>query len=77
MPTIYFIGPVKIKIYPHDHDPPHVHAIGPGCEAKFELETLLCTFARGFTGKDLRRIQNFLTDHKTELLEEWNEYQEK
>ena len=75
MPTVIYIGSVKIRIYPKDHQPPHVHAVGPGCEAKFEIETLLCSFSRGFSERDLRRIQNHLEDQQDYLMEVWNEYQ--
>ena len=76
MPTLIYIGNVKIRIYPKDHTPPHVHAVGPDCEAKFEIDTLLCTFSRGFSERDLRNIQEHLAKHRGYLLEVWNEYQE-
>ncbi len=76
MPTVIYIGSVKIRIYPKDHPPPHVHAVGPGCEAKFELATLECTFSRGFSERDLNRIQKHLEKHRGHLMEVWNEYQE-
>ncbi len=76
MPTVIYIGSVKIRIYPKDHQPPHVHAVGPGCEAKFEIESLRCTFSRGFSESDLRRIQDHLVFHQNYLREVWNEYQE-
>ena len=75
MPTVIYIGSIKIRIYPKDHHPPHVNAVGPVCEAKFEIETLECSFARGFTSKDLKRIQVYLEKHKEYLMEVWNEYQ--
>ncbi|MCC6278270.1 MAG: DUF4160 domain-containing protein [Oligoflexia bacterium] len=56
MPTVITIGNIKIRIYPKDHKPPHVHAIGPDAEAKFEIKSLACSYSRGFTEKDLRRI---------------------
>lgn len=77
MPTIIILGPVKIKIYPHDHRPPHVHAIGPDCEAKFELDGFDCIFSRGFSGKDIKRLQEYLQKNQEILWEAWNEYQEK
>lgn len=75
MPTVIYIGSIKIRIYPKDHLPHHVHAVGPDCEAKFEIETLECSFSRGFTNKDLKRIQVYLEKHKEYLMEVWNEYQ--
>ena len=75
MPTVIYIGSIKIRIYPKDHQPPHVHVVGPGCEAKFEIETLECSFSRGFTLKDLHRIERYLEEHKDYLKEVWHEYQ--
>ncbi|WP_199271807.1 DUF4160 domain-containing protein [Pseudoduganella flava] len=28
---------MRVVIYPNDHRPAHVHVIGPGCEAVFDL----------------------------------------
>ena len=75
MPTVIYIGNVKIRIYPKDHHPPHVHAVGPDCEAKFEIKTLECSFSRGFSRRDIKRLQLYLQSHQTYLLEVWNEYQ--
>ena len=75
MPTVIYIGRVKVCIYPKDHKPPHIHAVGPDCEAKFEIKTMNCIFSRGFTAKDLKRLQEYLDGHKTYLMEVWNEYQ--
>lgn len=37
MPTILrFLG-LRVVIYANDHPPPHVHVIGPGCEARIAL----------------------------------------
>ncbi len=75
MPAVIYIGNIKIYVYPKDHQPPHVHALAPDYEAKFEIETLACLFSRGFTERDLNRIQKYLANRKTYLLEVWNEYQ--
>ena len=75
MPTVIYIGNVRVRIYPKDHPPPHVHAVGPDCEAKFEIETMVCSFSRGFSERDLRRIQEYLLNKKDYLMEVWNEYQ--
>lgn len=76
MPTVITIGKVKMRIYPRDHPPPHVHVVGPGCEAKFEIGTLSCSFASGFTRRDLKKIQEYLKKNRDYLQEVWNEYQE-
>ena len=37
MPTLFRFGSYRVAIYPNDHRPPHVHVIGNGHEAVFEL----------------------------------------
>ena len=37
MPTIFRFGPYRVVIYPNDHRPEHVHIIGAGVEAVFEV----------------------------------------
>jgi hypothetical protein len=63
-------------IYPRDHKPPHVHVLGPGAEARFEIKTLKCLSNHGFSMRALREIKRFLAQEKENLLEKWNEYQE-
>ena len=37
MVTVFRVRSFRIVIYSNDHSPPHVHAIGPDCEAKIAL----------------------------------------
>jgi hypothetical protein len=37
MPTVLRIGALRVAIYPNDHRPAHVHVIGNGHEAVFNL----------------------------------------
>jgi len=37
MPTALTIFGLRVVIYPNDHRPAHVHIIGNGCEAVFNL----------------------------------------
>ena len=37
MPTVWKFGGFRVVIYPNDHRPAHVHVIGQGCEAVFDL----------------------------------------
>jgi hypothetical protein len=38
MPTVLRFGSYRVVVYPNDHRPPHVHVIGNGNEAVFELQ---------------------------------------
>ena len=37
MPTVLRFGSWRVVVYPNDHRPAHVHAIGPGREAVLDL----------------------------------------
>ena len=37
MPTVWRLGSLHVVIYPNDHRPAHVHVIGGGREAVFNL----------------------------------------
>lgn len=37
MPTVLRAGVLRFVIYPNDHRPAHVHVIGPGTEATYDL----------------------------------------
>ena len=37
MPTVQRFGAFRVAVYPADHRPAHVHVIGRGCEAVFNL----------------------------------------
>lgn len=74
-PTIIQTKNLRVMVYLHDHFPPHVHVIGPNQEAKFLIETLECTYSRGFSEKALGQIKDFLEDKKKILMEAWDEFQ--
>lgn len=75
-PTFLRAKNLRFVVYPKDHAPPHIHVIGPEAEAKFVIETLECTFSRGFSEKALREIRDFLKGKKKVLQEAWDDYQE-
>ena len=73
MGTVAIYRNVRIVIFPRDHGPPHVHAIGPGAEAVFNLGSLELVRCRGFDSRAVGRIRQFLSERKNELLEAWHE----
>jgi hypothetical protein len=75
MPTVLRIGAWRVVIYPNDHRPAHVHVIGQGCEAVFELH---CSNGSPelrenyrFGPKELGRIENALIANLAMLCGEW------
>ncbi|MCO5143908.1 MAG: DUF4160 domain-containing protein [Oligoflexia bacterium] len=75
-PTLLRTKNLRIVIYPKDHNPPHVHILGPNAEAKFLIDSLECIYSRGFSEKALKQIRDYLIEKKTFLMEAWHEYQE-
>lgn len=77
MPTVLYIFGMRVVIYPNDHRPAHVHVIGDGCEAVFDLH---CpdgpTGLRenyGFSKSNLSRIGRVLSTHRALLCHKWSE----
>lgn len=70
-PTVYEFDGIKIKIHARDHNPPHVHVEGKGCEARFDLKTLTLVSNNGFSKADILRIQAEIQNRTLSLLEIW------
>jgi hypothetical protein len=76
MPTLLRTGPYTVFIVLHDcSERRHVHVKGGGRgEAKFWLEPATDRAAtRGYTGRDLSRIERLLRDHRETLIRRWDE----
>jgi hypothetical protein len=63
-------------IYPNDHRPSHVHVIGKGCEAVFNLncpqEPPELRENYGFSQAEVSRIQTALGKRLAHLCVEWS-----
>jgi hypothetical protein len=75
MPTVLRFGGYRVVVYPNDHRPEHVHVIGNGHEAVFELNApnIAVTLREnyGFSRGDLAKIERELLEHLSMLLREW------
>lgn len=75
MPTVLRLPGLRVVIYPNDHRPAHVHVIGNGQEAIFELNCpdgpprLRENF--GFAQHELNSIQKALGEHVPQLGRAW------
>jgi hypothetical protein len=75
MPTVFRQGPYRFFFYSGDRDePPHVHVERDDCEAKFWIDPVRLERSRGFSGKDLNRIQEIIQDNQATLRGSWNEF---
>lgn len=75
MPTVLWCGGIRIAIHTNDHRPPHIHAIGNGCEAVFVIDCEDVSVALrenyGFALRELRNIEHCLLKQFDELCREW------
>jgi hypothetical protein len=76
MPTVLRIAGLRVVIYPNDHRPAHVHIIGEGHVAVFDLR---CPSGpptlrenHGFAQRRLGRIKRQLQVELTRLCHEWS-----
>jgi hypothetical protein len=77
MPTVLRFRGFRVVVYPNDHRPAHVHVIGRGCEATFDLNCTAGAVALrenfGFAERELRQILEVLLEKVGELCEAWRE----
>ena len=75
MPTVLRFGPYRVVIYPNDHRPAHVHVIGNGGEAVFNLHCpegpLELRESMGMSAKELSRIAAQLQAELAMLCHSW------
>jgi hypothetical protein len=75
MPTVLRIGGLRVVVYFNDYRPAHVHVIGNGQEAVFELDTALGNVTLrenyGFTRREIAAIKKALIRNLNTLLAAW------
>ena len=75
MPTVLRIGPYRFYFYSHEpNEPPHVHVDRDEDTAKLWLDPVSLADSLGFSGRELRRIEQIVVEHNQELLEAWDDY---
>ena len=77
MATVDRIRGLRVVIYSNDHRPPHVHVIGAGKEAVFELHCVRGDVSLrenyGFSRKEISLIMEELTKRVGVLCQRWRE----
>jgi hypothetical protein len=75
MPTVLRIGPYRLYFYSHDliNEAPHVHVDRDEMSTKFWLHPVSLAVNLGFSATELRKIERFLRQYQSELLERWDE----
>ena len=79
MPTISTIHGNRVVIYPADHRPAHVHVVGPGFEAAFNLNCPSGPIeVRDISGRVfdavIRRIARMIEPDIAALCAAWSKY---
>lgn len=77
VPTVLRFDGLRVVIYPNDHRPAHVHVIGQGREALFNLNCLAGPVDLRenyrFSRREIAKIEIGLTEHLEELCRRWEE----
>jgi hypothetical protein len=75
MPTVMRIGAFRVVVYPDDHRPSHVHLIGNGNEAVFELNCpdgpVVLRENHGFARHELGRFKIAIESQLADLCRRW------
>lgn len=78
MPTILRFDGLRAVIYLNDHRPAHVHIIGKGGEAVFDLNcpsgSIMLREKYCFSTKELKHIMSVLITELQVLCTKWGEY---
>ena len=75
MPTVLRVGPYRLFFYAGDRDePPHVHVERDESVAKIWLDPVRLERSGGFSAKDVRRIEQMISEHNRLLMDAWNEF---
>lgn len=72
MPTIVRKDGFKLRVYTHDHPPPHVHVAKAGATVTIDLITGFATRIQGdISDEDVRRAELLVGEHETRLYNAW------
>ena len=72
MPTALRAGGLRFVIYPNNHPPAHVHAIGPGWAVVVDLRGPEVREVVGpCAERDARWVLDFARERRAALLEAW------
>ena len=77
MPTILRFRNFRIMIFTDDHEPPHVHAIGPDSRASYNLlcaiRDITLRHSENLKPQEERALSTFIVDNVETLCRAWRE----
>jgi hypothetical protein len=72
MPTVLRFRNVSVRIYPRDHPPAHVHAVGPAWVVVINLQEMTIREILGDTNiEEAHLVLRELAEHRDVLLAAW------
>jgi hypothetical protein len=75
MPTVLRWKGYRFFFYSADGwEPPHIHVVKDGCEAKVWLRELSLATNAGYAARDLGEILRMVGDKQGEFLEAWHDH---
>jgi hypothetical protein len=75
MPTVLRIGQYRFFFYADERqEPPHIHIVAAGKEAKYWLNPVDREWSAGFRSGELKEIESIIHSNLDLLLEAWNEF---
>ncbi|MCB9877455.1 MAG: DUF4160 domain-containing protein [Planctomycetes bacterium] len=75
MPTVLRIGSTRFFFYSNEGaEPPHIHIEQAGALAKFWLDPVTLAASSRLSGRELRRLEQQVSEHRQEFLEAWRDY---
>jgi len=74
MPTVLKIGSFRFHFYSDEgNEPPHIHVATPDGECKFWLEPIQLARNKGVAPHVIREIERLVFQHRSFLMEKYNE----
>lgn len=75
MPTVLQVGPYSFIFFSSDQSElPHIHVKRDRQLVKYWLKPVTLEKNRGFKEHELNQIAKLVEEHKTVLLDAWNDY---
>ena len=62
---------ISIRVNPRDHSPPHLHVVGKGGHARFNILAMTWMDSKGFSRSDLSAIKGVIERRIEECWDEW------
>jgi hypothetical protein len=75
MPTVLRIEGARFVFYSNEGaEQPHIHVEHAEAIAKFWLDPVSLASSSRFSGRELRRLEKQVLEHRDQFLEAWHDY---